>query len=151
MATFSIKPILLAIVLTGAVLPLQAVAGPDATQVSTQSSTQASYEMWDVMTPVAEVAITVSHMDIAPGQSFDAPGTVIPMKTEFLTRAEFEKTPGATETWDVTPQTALSTEIGVSHMDVQPGQNFDHPATYAPQAASMFHVASYTTVSTPDA
>ncbi|MGJ8561252.1 MAG: hypothetical protein ACSHX3_13535 [Litorimonas sp.] len=122
MATYSIKPLLLAITLTGAVLPAHALAGPAATAVNT------SVERWDVIAPRADVSPVVSHIDVTPGQGFDAPGTVIPMAIKIPSRDDFKASVQPTEMWDVMSKVAPAKVVSVSHMDIQPGQSFDYPA-----------------------
>lgn len=150
MATFSIRPLLLAIVLVGAALPTQAMAGPATTAAT------APAEMWDVITPRAEHTPVVSHIDVVPsqgfqGQGFDAPGMTIPMEILIVTRAEFEGSVHATEMWDAVADGTPPKAVGVSHMDIQPGQSFDYPTTYAPHTRATVKSASIQTRTTPDA
>lgn len=145
MATYSIKSLLLALTVAGTILPTTAMAGPAATQVN------APTEIWDVVAPRAETKTIVSHMDVQPGQSFDAPGTVVPMQVIFISRAEFEGSVQATEMWDAEPTVAAPKAMGVSHIDIQPGQSFDYPAPAAPQAQNNVLTASARMITSPDA
>jgi len=145
MATNSIKSLLLSLTVAGTILPATAMAGHAATNAN------APVEMWDVAAPRAETKTVVSHMDVQPGQSFDAPGTVVPMQVIFISRAEFEGSVQATEMWDAEPTVAAPKAMGVSHIDIQPGQTFDYPARTAPQAVSNLIAASTYAMTSPDA
>lgn len=125
MATYSIKPLLLAITLAVVALPGQVLAGSAATTVN------APVEMWDVIAPRADVTSVVSHIDVMPGQGFDAPGTVIPMAIKIPSRTDFKASVQPSEMWGVTSEKAPAKLVGVSHMDIQPGQSFDGPAASA--------------------
>jgi hypothetical protein len=145
MATYSIKSLLLALTVAGTILPTTAMAGPAATQVN------APTEIWDVAAPHAETKTVASHMDVQPGQGFDAPGTVVPMNVTFISRAEFEGSVQATEMWDAAPTNAASKAVGDSHFDIQPGQSFDYPAPTAPQAQNNVLTSSARMITSPDA
>jgi hypothetical protein len=144
MATYSIKSSCLVLTLALVALPAQALAG------NTASSANAPVEMWDVMSPRAEIKTVVSHMDVQPGQGFDAPGMVIPMDSLFVTRADFEGSAQGTEMWDTVPAQAQAQAVGVSHMDIQPGQSFDHPSSWAPNIAASDRATATQTLSSPN-
>lgn len=144
MATYSIKSICLVLTLAIVALPGQALAG------SANTTVTAPVEMWDVMAPRAEAKTVVSHMDIQSGQGFDASGTVIPMDSLFVTRADFESGAQATEMWDMVPAQPQAKAVGVSHMDIQPGQSFDHPASWAPKTAPNGRATAAQRLSNPN-
>lgn len=151
MATYSIKPLLLIIALAGAALPTQALAGPAGYQASAATNATAPVEMWDVIAPRAETKKIVSHIDVQPSQGFDMPGTFVPMRVQILTRADFTGAVAATEMWDAVPADNKRQDMGVSHMDIQPGQSFDYPATQAPAPLAIVRSASLALITTPDA
>ncbi|GHA94931.1 hypothetical protein GCM10009069_17410 [Algimonas arctica] len=149
MATYSIKSLCLVLTLATAVLPAQALAGP------ALNTANAPVEMWDVMTPRAEVKLAVSHIDVSSTQGFDAPGTVIPMTIKIPSRADFSG-PKQAEMWDVISEDHSAKAVGVSHMDIQPGQSLDRPAfdysaTLASDLRTNVPSESILTVGTPDA
>lgn len=142
MATYSIKSFCLVLTLAIVALPAQALAG------SADTTATAPVAMWDVMAPRAEAKTVVSHMDIQPGQGFDAPGTVIPMDSLFVTRADFESGAQATEMWDTIPAQPQAKAVGVSYMDIQPGTSFDHPASWTPKTAATDRATAIQTPNT---
>lgn len=149
MATYSIKSFCLVMALTGTALPAHALAGPVAITAN------APVEMWDVMAPRADVSLVVSHIDVLPGQGFDAPGTVIPRMIEIPSRADFKGPGHQSEMWDVATENSQPQAAGVSHIDIQPGQSFDAPAFDYPATTAakpnLIVRSTYTqTVSTPD-
>jgi hypothetical protein len=145
MATYSIKSFCLVLTLAGAALPVQALAGPAA------NTANAPVEIWDVMAPRAEVKPSVSHIDIAPGQSFDAPGTIIPMTIKIPSRADFTGPVQSSEIWDVVRDDPETPMLRVPHIDILPGQSLDIPAAYAPPSKTPLQTASTRTTNTPDA
>lgn len=112
--------------------------------------------MWDVIAPRADVSPVVSHVDVSPGQGFDAPGTVIPMMIEIPSRTDFKGPAHSSEIWDAVTQNNQTKAVGVSHIDIQPGTSFDapasgYPATTAPKPSLIVSSAYTQTVSSPDA
>lgn len=144
MATYSIKSFCLVLTLAIVALPAQALAGNEA------NSASAPAEMWDVSAPHATVKTVVSHMDVQSGQGFDAPGTVIPMGSLFVTRADFERAAHATELWDTRAAQTKPQAVGVSHMDVQPGQSFDQPSAWTPKTKTSARATPVQTHSAPN-
>jgi hypothetical protein len=149
MATYSTKSLCLVLTLVTAALPAHALAGP------TANTANAPVEMWDVMTPTAEIKPIVSHIDVSSTQGFDAPGTVIPMMIKSPSRADFN---GAAQPdmWDVISEDHSAKTVGVSHMDIQPSHSsdrlaFDISATTTLAPRSTVQSVSIQTETTPDA
>jgi len=142
MAKFSTKSVLIALTLTGAMLPAAAMAGPSATQAN------APVEMWDVVAPRAKAQPVISYLDVQPSTGFDARGTVIPHTVQIVTRDQFQGSVAATEMWDAVPAPSARKEKGPSYMDIQPGDSFDYPAARTRKAPVQY---VYARTATPDA
>lgn len=72
-ATYSIKPLLLALTIAAITLPGTAMAGPAAMNAN------APLEMSDIVSDdTPSKAVGVSHIDIQPGQSLDCPASLAP-------------------------------------------------------------------------
>lgn len=127
------------------IVPNVAMAGPAA------SLTTMPTEIWDVETPRVEMSVPLSHRDVSLDYGFDGPETRIPMEIQIVTRADFDGAVSATEMWDHVSDDTSSKSVGVSHLDLQPGQSFDYSASQTANAHAAQPSGSSHTHTTPDA